>query len=152
MLSIDGMTKRSRSRDSYSCLYSGENLFPEDHFFAKKLYCLCWLPCMRYQIAHVHEERGFPVKRRCVFDRRCINGPAWTLNSGLMHADYDHHVKPDNLVPAGPLKNFCTSPGIPVLMTSNYLHKCNYFRTGFVLLCLSRSSNTFWPVPDLSAA
>ena len=72
-----------------------------------------------------------------MFDRRCINGPTWTLNSGLMHAYYDHHVNPDNLVPTRLLKNSCTSPGILVLMTSGHLHKCNYLSTGFVLLCLS---------------
>ena len=56
---------------------------------------------------------------------------------GLMHADYEHDVKSDGLLPLRLLQTSCTSALIHVLMTYKHLHKCNYPRTRFGLLYFS---------------
>ena len=98
-LSIDGMTKRSRPMDEYSCLYSGDNLYPEDLFSAKHcVACVNCLACATRSRTYMRNGSS-PLKAgACCIDDASMTLPG-PLNSGLMHADFEHDVDSDGLVP-----------------------------------------------------
>lgn len=105
------------------------HLFPEDLVFT------CAIRSRTYL-----KDGSYPLRAGACWIDDAFNVPTanWTLNSWSdMHADYEHDVKSDGLLPSRLLQNSRTSALIPMLVTYKHLLKCNYPRTSFGLLYFS---------------